>query len=1076
MTEIFESKGYKDLLKSLSLKLDIEYPEVEAKASKYLEELQSEQEDVIHTLGVQLAEYILGRGYEQNIDVDPVQLKELSRWMRQHPIAFVMTHKTYIDMFVLGVVLARHGLRLPYIFAGINMAFMGLSQLGRKAGTIFIRRDISDNEIYKACLRFYIAYLVDQSAHFMWAIEGTRSRTGKLVWPKMGILKYILEAEQQSKQTVKYIPVSIVYDLIPDVEEMTKETRGKVKSKESLSWFLDYVRKMGNDFGKISIRFGNPVSLSAKQIADSTTLESINRQGDTISLLALELMHAINSVTPVTTVSLLLTALLSKFALTKRSAEYFVKTLMDIIVNHNADCLVDRGSNLGFSIQRAINLLLSAGYIQQIGEGLNAKYSIVPQQYVNACYYANMSFHHLYHRAFIELALAKVEKTHHEERLLAFWREVMNLRELFKFEFFYSKKSVFTDQIEKDLNLFNPDWEQIINSENFNIAQIFGDHEILISQVVLKTYLEAYRVVAYTLLNLEEGRTYNNRQLLRYALFTGEELHWKGQIHRIDSVSKPFIENGLRYAKYIDCIPTDQNRKQEKIKTWLNELDQISDRMKMLQDTLEIRINIEPPHFDPVHHVPGHKLGDFTEYTIEGESGAHIGAFFDLDRTLISEFSARQFFQSRVTSGKMTPNEIVAQFSGLIVYGLGNKNFAGLASIGAKGIKGIDEKVFMELGEEVYLKHLAKTIYPESRALVEAHLAKGHTVAIISAATPYQVTPIARDLDIEHIMCTKLKVKNGKFTGKIVDPPCWGEGKSHAAISLAKKHKLDLQKSYFYTDSVSDLPLLEIVGYPRPVNPDSSLTKIAFENEWPILRFDEESRPKISGAIRTALAFGSLIPAAVSGMAIGASQGSWQDGVNSMTSVVGDLGCFLAGIRLVVKGSKHMWSNRPAVFIFNHQSNVDLLIMAKLLRKDAVGIAKKELLNSPAGPFLKAGGVIFVDRKDRQKAIEALKPAVDALKSGTSIGIAPEGTRSYDYNLGPFKKGAFHLAMQAGVPVIPVVIKNAHDAMPRGSNLINPTVVEVKVLKPIHVDGWNKKNLDANIEKVRNKFLKTLGQ
>jgi len=150
--------------------------------------------------------------------------------------------------------------------------------------------------------------------------------------------------------------------------------------------------------------------------------------------------------------------------------------------------------------------------------------------------------------------------------------------------------------------------------------------------------------------------------------------------------------------------------------------------------------------------------------------------------------------------------------------------------------------------------------------------------------------------------------------------------------------------------------------------------------------------------------------------------------------------------------------------------------MAKLLRKDAVGIAKKELLNSPAGPFLKAAGVIFVDRKDRQKAIEALQPAVDALKSGTSIGIAPEGTRSHDYNLGPFKKGAFHLAMQAGVPIVPVVIKNAHDAMPRGSNLINPSVVEVKILKPISVEGWDKKNLDKNINKIRRKYLKALGQ
>ena len=94
--------------------------------------------------------------------------------MRKHPIAFVMTHKTYIDMFVLAVVLWRHGLPLPYTFAGINMAFFGLGQVGRQIGSIFIRRSFKDNEVYKATLRHFIATLVNQNQDFMWALEGTR--------------------------------------------------------------------------------------------------------------------------------------------------------------------------------------------------------------------------------------------------------------------------------------------------------------------------------------------------------------------------------------------------------------------------------------------------------------------------------------------------------------------------------------------------------------------------------------------------------------------------------------------------------------------------------------------------------------------------------------------------------------------------------------------------------------------------------------------------------------------------------------------------------------------------------------
>jgi len=128
--------------------------------------------------------------------------------------------------------------------------------------------------------------------------------------------------------------------------------------------------------------------------------------------------------------------------------------------------------------------------------------------------------------------------------------------------------------------------------------------------------------------------------------------------------------------------------------------------------------------------VPGSKLENLTKAIFESEQGKHIGAFFDLDKTLISSFSAKNFAQSRLLSGKATAKE------------LGSGNFAGLASVSVQGVKGIKEKVFIELGEEVYQKHLANEIYPESRALVNAHLAQGHTVAIISAATPYQMLPV----------------------------------------------------------------------------------------------------------------------------------------------------------------------------------------------------------------------------------------------------------------------------------------------------------------------------------------------
>lgn len=1079
MEVILKNPGFQKKLIEIAEKNGETYDRVYQEAVDCLKELQTAHQPLANIFGLQLSQYILSRGYKKTIDVNAEEIKALTKMARRHPVAFVMTHKTYLDMFVLAVALGRHGIPFPYTFAGINMDFMGFGQLARQNGVIFIRRSFKEETVYKLALRYFIASLVDEGAHFMWAIEGTRSRSGKLVWPKMGILKYILEAEQQTDKEVKYVPVSIVYDLIPDVKEMTLEGRGKVKNPENLKWFLNYVRKMEDNFGKISIRFGEPVKMDAENsVALFVKGKNASAFSGELSKFALELAHSINKITPVTTASLICISLLGKFSLNKNAIENDVVEMMRLIEKYKPDALVDRGKSIRQSIQRALNLLQRAELILQHGETLEARYVLNSENYLQAKYYANMSAHHLNHLAFIELALLKSAAAQPEDRSEVFWTEIMQLRALFKFEFFYSRRALYTDEIEAHLNILDKNWIELIKASPSKIRSFFEKQKVIVAPVVLYTYIEAYRVVVYGLQKWNPNRDFDEEAFIKDCLFLSEELHWQGQIQRIKSVSKPFLINGVRLIQNLDLIPSVDNPKETEIKEFLERLNELADRIKFLQSLILAKPTVETSLI-PIEKeiVPGSTTEAITRDILQGESGPHIGAFFDLDRTLIKSFSAVEFFQARLFSGKMTASEMVAQFAGVLVYAMGQGNFAGLAAIGAQGVKGILEEVFIQLGEESYHKRLADEIYPESRALVEAHLAKGHTVAIISAATPYQIDPIARDLAVAQVMCTRLEVVDGKFTGKIIEPACWGEGKATAALEIAERQKLDLSKSYFYTDSVSDAPLLEIVGRPRPVNPDVKLSALAFKNNWPIFRFNDEEHPGFTNFIRTGLALGSLIPAALSGALRGVFNLSWQEGVNSLMATVGDFVISTTGIELVVHGEERLWSRRPAVFIFNHQSSADVFIVSKLIRKDATGIAKKELKTMPLiGQLMMAAGVIFIDRKNREKAIEAMKPAVEALKNGTSIIIFPEGTRSRDYTLGPFKKGAFHLAMQAGAPIVPVVIRNARDAMPRGTNVFRPSAIDVVVLPPIPTKRWKKETLDQNIAKIRGLYLKELGQ
>jgi putative phosphoserine phosphatase/1-acylglycerol-3-phosphate O-acyltransferase len=164
------------------------------------------------------------------------------------------------------------------------------------------------------------------------------------------------------------------------------------------------------------------------------------------------------------------------------------------------------------------------------------------------------------------------------------------------------------------------------------------------------------------------------------------------------------------------------------------------------------------------------------------------------------------------------------------------------------------------------------------------------------------------------------------------------------------------------------------------------------------------------------------------------------------------------------------------VFVFNHQSTLDAGVIFKLLRSGFTGIGKKEARDIPViGSILAATGVVFIDRANTQKAIEQLAPAVAKQRDeGVSLALAPEGTRSATPRLGPFRKGAFHIAMQAGVPVVPIVIRNAGEIMWRGAQLIHPGTIDVRVLPPVDTTDWKPETVAAHAEEVRTMFVDTL--
>jgi 1-acyl-sn-glycerol-3-phosphate acyltransferase len=230
--------------------------------------------------------------------------------------------------------------------------------------------------------------------------------------------------------------------------------------------------------------------------------------------------------------------------------------------------------------------------------------------------------------------------------------------------------------------------------------------------------------------------------------------------------------------------------------------------------------------------------------------------------------------------------------------------------------------------------------------------------------------------------------------------------------------------------------------------------------------------PGVLDVIRTLLALLAILPGLLAGLLEFAFSRERRRAVNRAIQVWGKLGTEAAGMRLDVEGWRHL-DARPAVFLLNHQSGIDPILVCALLRRDFVGIAKQEIRRNPVlGPAFAFAGVVFVDRFDHDRAVRALEPAIDTLHAGVAIVIAPEGTRRA--GLGRFKKGGFRLAMAAKVPVVPIVLHDSGDVLPRGAWIMTGGPVHVTVHPPIPTDGWSRDTLDAEIEVIEQLYHHTL--
>ena len=450
-------------------------------------------------------------------------------------------------------------------------------------------------------------------------------------------------------------------------------------------------------------------------------------------------------------------------------------------------------------------------------------------------------------------------------------------------------------------------------------------------------------------------------------------------------------------------------------------------------------------------------------------------AIFDYDGTLIAGYSILAFLKERVRRRELGAAALLRTAVSVAQSALGQIDSRELISRGIHEWNGRRLADLEALGEQLFERELRARIFPEMRALVDEHRRKGHVLAIATSAAPFQVAAVARELGIEHVLCTQLEERDGVLTGKSSGPVLWGRAKAGAVREFASRQRLDLRRSYFYADGDEELPLMRAIGHPRPTNPRPRLTLEAEREGWPIQRFTSRGTPGPDAYLRSALAAASAVPVLLGAAAMRALTGEKREAANFLASTLTEISLGLGKVKLNVTGEEHLWSARPAVFIWNHRSILDAQIVGRLVQRDFGAVAKKELEQVPL--FAAASRVMhvaFVDSSDGRAAVESLEPATRLLGEGISMLFPPEGKRAAGEAIGEFKKGAFRMAMAAKVPVVPIVIRNVDDVSAGTPGTMRPGVVDVAVLPPIPVADWTLRDLDRRIAGVRQLFLDTL--
>ncbi|MGW0179851.1 glycerol-3-phosphate 1-O-acyltransferase [Nocardia sp. NPDC003345] len=626
--EILDSPDFLRRLELIADETGAEPQDVHRRAEKALNELVAAQSRTVSDLFTQAMRPVHASTWK--VDCDESGLAALRELNRSHPLVFLPSHRSYVDAFVLGDVLARNDFPPNHVVGGANLRFWPMGPIARRTGTIFIRRSFAGDTVYQAVVEEYFGYLLSRRFNLEWYFEGGRTRTGKLRPPRYGLLNYLAASVRRDRVAdALLVPVSITYERLNELGAIADEQVGGRKKPEGLAWMARYVRNQQHSAGHVYVRFGAPLSARDRLTAHGDPLTAppvtiplhhtdpaarpargaeLDTLGEhlgeqerrAVQRLAFEVAVGINAVTPITVNALVALALLGvhQRALTLAQVYEVLGPVLDYIEARD----LPRGEIAELRNEQSLAVVLEqlslAKVVTVYRSGVEPVYSIEPGAHLEAAFYRNSAVHWFADRAILELAiLAAVEAAPDDptgaigpdiDALGVGWDEAYRLRDLLKFEFFFPDRAEFSERITAEMLLVDPGWRtRPRDTLGSDVLAALTGSGFMMAHRVLRSFFDAQLVVAERLEAREPTATIDRKEFVSECVSVGHQMLLQQRLHSTESVSTELFGSALKLADNYRLLDPADPESPESAAALAERRREFADRLR----TIGIRIS-----------------------------------------------------------------------------------------------------------------------------------------------------------------------------------------------------------------------------------------------------------------------------------------------------------------------------------------------------------------------------------------------------------------------------------------------------------------------------------------------------